>query len=438
MSRWMTPGSCTLSSSLASIGTGRLRGIGLFVAGMLAGLAVVAHAEIVQGTPPRVPAPVDLAHPSALSGTGTGADIRDAVAAGGVLAEIVLPRPGRVEAVPPATGATAPQPGLEDAVQETPRSNIVWPSTAEARGAAEDDGQGAMIAVFPGNVDASLPADGAAEIVGVPDGPPLQRALAAYGSGADPRSYSEAARWFKVAADAGDRRGAMAYAYLQGLGLGVRRDPAAARRSLRQLSAAGVVRADYLISLLLAAERRPGGERQQAELRERAARAGDAVAQNAMGVHYQVQGDRTTAQMWYQRAADNGSAAAGINLASLARGDEARRQVGAGVEAAADGDGEALFALARRYHRGEGVAVDYGKALQLYRSAAANGSKPAQQMLGLIQSRMLAGGVIDPVWMHQLASTAVGAAGGNLVSRSTSIAQPQLDDPLAGLADLGP
>ena len=150
-----------------------------------------------------------------------------------------------------------------------------------------------------------------------------------------------------------------------------------------------------------------------------------------------MEGDRTTAQMWYQRAADNGSAAAKLNLASLARGDEVRRQVEAGGDAAADGDAESLFSLARRYHRGDGVTVDYGKALGLYRDAAAQGSKPAQQMLGLIQSRTLPGGGFDPTWMRQLASAAVGQSGGNLISSITSAAQPRLDDPLAGLSDLG-
>ncbi|MGY1425387.1 tetratricopeptide repeat protein [Lysobacter sp. A289] len=408
---------------------GDRRGTLFWGAALLIGLVAVVHAEIVPVTPPLVPAAPQIPE-SPETAVGTSSMVSTA----GMGAEIVPPRPKPVGAAPTAAGEVAPSPDL--ALPAPPSSsNIVWPSNPAGIEPASDDS--AVVMDTPGvEGGAVMPMEAAAEVVAGSDDP-LQQALAAYRGDADPRSYAEAARWFKVAADAGDRRAAMAFAYLQGLGLGVARDPAAARRSLQQISAAGVARADYLLSLLFAAERRRGGEKQQAALRERAARGGDGVAQNAMGVHYQLQGDRTTAQMWYQRAVDNGSAAAKLNLASLARGDEARRQVEAGAEAAADGDAESLYALARRYHRGDGVPVDYGKALRLYRDAAAQGSKPALQMLGLIQARTLPGGGFDPTWMRQLASAAVGQSGGNLVSNITSAAQPRLDDPLAGLSDLG-
>ncbi|MGY0558332.1 MULTISPECIES: hypothetical protein [unclassified Lysobacter] len=412
---------------------GGRRGTLLCGAALLIGLVAVVHAEIVPVTPPLVLAAPQMPESPETAVAGTS----DSVSAAGMRAEIVPPRPERVDAASTAVGGVPPPSDLAlpaPTLSPPSSSNIVWPYSPSGMPASDD---GAVVVDVPGaEGGAVIPTDAPAEVVtGLND--PLQRALAAYRGDADPRSYAEAARWFKVAADAGDRRAAMAFAYLQGLGLGVARDPATARRNLQQISAAGVARADYLLSLLAAADRRRGGQKQQAALRERAARAGDGVAQNAMGVHYQVQGDRTTAQMWYQRAVDNGSAAAKLNLASLARGDEVRRQVEAGADAAVDGDAESLFSLARRYHRGDGVTVDYGKALGLYRDAAAQGSKPAQQMLGLIQSRTLPDGGFDPTWMRQLASAAVGQSGGNLVSSITSAAQPRLDDPLAGLSDLG-
>ena len=303
----------------------------------------------------------------------------------------------------------------------------------EATGEATAD---AVTEIVPasGNAAEIVPPKPSPPVSPEPIADPLQRGLDAYRGEGDPRSYAEAARWFRAAAEAGDRRAAMAYAYLQGLGLGVARDPVAARRLLQQLGDVGFARADYLAALLLAADPRPGASGREGEFRERAARAGDAVAQNAMGVHYQLQGDRTTAQMWYQRAADSGSAAAERNLASLARSEQARGEQA--TPALAADDAGALFEQARRHHRGDGVPVDYGKALQLYRRVAANGSKPAQQMLGLIQSRSLAGGGFDPGWMRQLAFAAVDSSASTPVSSVAAAAQPQLDDPLSGLSAL--
>ncbi|GAB2610685.1 tetratricopeptide repeat protein [Novilysobacter erysipheiresistens] len=396
--------------------------------GLVAGLSTVpVRAEIVPMTPPVVLAPVPVPAPDG----GTPADsVSEVVPAGGEAAEIVPAKPS--SPVPPESTPTGlPESAPGSAAPEPPTGNIRWPSvpatTPAATGQvpASDPAQGQLLP------DAEADAN-TGEVA--PD--PLQRGLEAYRGDGDPRSYAEAARWFRTAAEAGDRRAAMAYAYLQGLGLGIARDPVAARRLLQQLSEAGFARADYLAALLLAADPRPGASRREGEFRERAARGGDAVAQNAMGVHYQLQGDRTTAQMWYRRAADSGSAAAKGNLASLVRSEQAREQEATPAIAADDAD--ALFEQARRHHRGDGVAVDYGKALQLYRRAAANGSKPAQQMLGLIQSRSLPGGGFDPGWMRQLAFAAVGDSGTSPVSSVAAAAQPQLDDPLSGLSALEP
>lgn len=230
---------------------------------LLTGLLAVAHAEIVPVTPPLVLAApqVPESPETAVAGTSDGGSTAD------MRAEIVPPRservdPERVDAAPTAVGGVPPPPDLAlpaPTLSPPSSSNIVWPSSPSGMPVSDD---GAVVVDVPGaEGGAVMPIDAPAEVVtGLND--PLQRALAAYRGDADPRSYAEAARWFKVAADAGDRRAAMAFAYLQGLGLGVARDPATARRNLQQISAAGVARADYLLSLLAAAERRRGGEKQ--------------------------------------------------------------------------------------------------------------------------------------------------------------------------------
>lgn len=436
---------------------------GVVAGGVLLVLAGMAHAEVRPAVmlPPSEPGSV------ADGGPGAAPEI---VPAAGVSAEVVPPRPRTQEdaATPASAGSARPADAGPDAgrpgtpiddpypggrlpaeasvpvpVAPLPSGNIRWPAASPAAAGGDATGEPGTAAASIAAADAGTrgdtdaAADSGKEITPAPEDA-FERALAAWRSDAGPRSQREAARWFRVAADAGDRRAAIAFAYLQGLGLGVARDQLAARRSLQQASDAGLPRADYLLSLLAAADRRPGGERQQGEFRERAARRDDAVAQNAMGVHYQLQGDRTTAEMWYRRAADNGSPAARLNLAALAEGDEARQSSAATVGAGqGETDADTLFERARRHHRGDGVPVDYGLALRLYRQAAANGSEPAQQMLGLIQSRTLPGGGFDPSWMRQLASAAVGKPGNaNLGPGIAPAAQPRLDDPLHGLAEL--
>ncbi len=425
---------------------------GVAVGGVLLVLAGAAHSEVRPAGMPPLPAS-DVAE----AGPAAGAEI---VPAAGTAAEVVPPRPRTREEAAAPEDADAARPAGSDAVRpgvpvEEPyagdrlpvgapapapvaplsSNNIRWPATNAVAAPVGTTGQPGARAADAEASDTA--ADAGMEITTAHDDA-FERALAAWRSDAGPRSQSEAARWFRVAAAASDRRAAMALAYLQGLGLGVARDPLAARRSLQQASDAGLARADYLLSLLAAADRRPGSERQQGEFRERAARRDDPVAQNAMGVHYQLQGDRATAEMWYRRAADNGSPAARLNLAALAAGDQARQSTAGTVESGQD-DADTLFESARRHHRGDGVPVDYGEALRLYRKAAAKGSEPAQQMLGLIQSRTLPGAGFDPVWMRQLASAAVGKPGSsNLAPGVAPAAPPRLDDPLHGLAELAP
>jgi TPR repeat protein len=173
-------------------------------------------------------------------------------------------------------------------------------------------------------------------------------------------------------------------------------------------------------------------------LRESAAKRGDPAAQNAMGVHYQLQGDRSTAEMWYRRASEQGSPAARWNLAHLARADANRAQLTATVLTAETGDAAALYELAQRYHRGEGVPPDYPRALRLYRAAAAQGSEPARQMLGLILSHTDAAGNVDPAWMRQLASTPPAISDRKALDpvQRDAVAAPRDDDPLSGLLAL--
>ena len=68
---------------------------------------------------------------------------------------------------------------------------------------------------------------------------------------------------------------------------------------------------------------------------------------------------------------------------------------------------EALFRLARKYHRGDGISVNYVEAIRLYRQADSAGSPSARRMLSLIYSRTTPDGALDPSWMRQLSGVDV-------------------------------
>ena len=377
--------------------------------------------------------------------------------AGPVWAEIVLPMqvlPVQPPPVPvaPTTGQPAPpvstagasttSPGGPDtAVPSAPEpSTALPPAVAPAPGALPSAAPPEANIRWPGAPDPT------AEIVPAPEetGEPqelLARGLRAYFGNDGQPDYERAARAFKAAADAGDLRGAMALAYLQTMGLGVARDLSGSRARLQQASAAGIVRADYLLSLLEAMDKRPQSPQRAAMLRESAARRGDPVAENAMGVHYQLQNERVTAELWYQRAADHGSRSAVQNLTNLARSEVVKEQVAATTRGAESGQADAadLFELAQRHHRGDGVPLDYAQALRLYRAAAAKGSEAARQMLGLIQSRPSENGSIDPLWMRELATATVGAVNRKQEAPAAlTVAVPKNDDPLTGLTEIAP
>jgi TPR repeat protein len=85
-----------------------------------------------------------------------------------------------------------------------------------------------------------------------------------------------------------------------------------------------------------------------------------------------------------------------------------RAKSGAEIKPPAPGhNAEALFKEARRYHRGEGIPVNYNEAIRLYRMAQAEGSVQAQRMLNLIYARTSPDGQLDMGWMRQLSDADV-------------------------------
>lgn len=68
------------------------------------------------------------------------------------------------------------------------------------------------------------------------------------------------------------------------------------------------------------------------------------------------------------------------------------------------------YIAARRFHRGDGVTVNYAEAIRLYRRAAEQGSVIAKRMLALIYARTTPEGTLDTAWMRQLGDLDVNAS----------------------------
>ncbi len=126
---------------------------------------------------------------------------------------------------------------------------------------------------------------------------------------------------------------------------------------------------------------------------QRAAKAGDAESQAALGSMYAngwgVAQDAREAVRWYRQAAEQGHANAQFNLGVMYdKGDgvakDAREAVRWYRQAAEQGDAEAQNNLGVMYDKGDGVAKDAREAVRWYRQAAEQGHANAQFNLGVM------------------------------------------------------
>jgi TPR repeat protein len=200
-----------------------------------------------------------------------------------------------------------------------------------------------------------------------------------------------------LAAGEQDPRAGVALAWALWRGLGTTPNDSAALHALRPWVERRWPRALYLawwIQRDAAPARGKAAVESPSQVLREAAAAGDAPALNAMGVHAALHDDATSrspsaaAMAWFVRAAQAGSAAANVNLQSARgmsakSGDDAREAITALTQRANQRDPVAMFELARRYHRGQGVPQDLGEALRLYGVASYLGHAPARRMMDL-------------------------------------------------------
>ena len=131
-----------------------------------------------------------------------------------------------------------------------------------------------------------------------------------------PASTTEAEKWFRIGADAGDIHAQNNLAQLL-----EQTKPAEALVYYRKAAEQGVASAQGRLGWLLT---KSGGDaKEAAQWLNKAAEQGDAAAQNNLGVLYElgqgVNKDPVQAASWYKKAAEQGDAAAQNNIGVMYR-----------------------------------------------------------------------------------------------------------------------
>jgi TPR repeat protein/predicted Ser/Thr protein kinase len=178
------------------------------------------------------------------------------------------------------------------------------------------------------------------------------------GRGVD-TNKEEAARWYRQAADLGDRAAQSSLGKMSYFGQGVKRDSREAFRWFRQ-----------------------------------AAEQNDADAQNWLGVLYTngegVDKNETEAVGWYSKAAEQGDAMAQYNLGWMyTNGRGVARDYATAVswyrKAAMQGNPWGQYSLGEMYEHGKGVARDLNEARKWYEMAAEQGNEDARKRLDALK-----------------------------------------------------
>ena len=264
----------------------------------------------------------------------------------------------------------------------------------------------------------------------------------------------------------------MANAYLLFSG-NLPRDFARANKYLAQVSSLKYARAIYLQGLLEKYQKGLSHFNAKSErLVNDAAVMGDYVAANALANYHFQKGNYALAQRWNEKAISLGSPAARLNqrVISNRQNEQAVQMVpktvssppNVGVigelrERSQAGDSSASYDLAVRFHKGVGVAVNFGEAIRLYQLAAEQGSTEAQKVLPILLSRRTTGGNINSMWMQRMSNmlpspvvvqqdtnrmhtgkTENNIAGFDTEKATKAITTLQEDDPLEGLLTLKP
>ena len=229
----------------------------------------------------------------------------------------------------------------------------------------------------------------------------------------------QADQWFEQAYDQGERMASAGLAWCALQGCISMPNVHAAKKWIAVLRAVDPARAHYLewlsktrlapLPVLSVEQSNPqAGMLGHRQLLVSAAKGGDVNAQIELGLESAALNRYDKALQYFEAAAPRSWVAA--DNAAIVKEQLIINRVQSGGEIkppAALHNPEALFKEARRYHRGEGIPVNYNEAIRLYRMAQTAGSVQAQRMLNLIYARTSPDGQFDMGWMRQLSNTDV-------------------------------
>ena len=208
------------------------------------------------------------------------------------------------------------------------------------------------------------------------------------------QDHFEAAIWYRKAANQGDPLAQAALGFLYAEGQGVARDPSEALRLFRASAEAGNANGQYQLARSYAdGIGQPQDLTQAATWYKKAADQGDGDGQYAYGRHYYlglgVAQDYDIARDWFRKAADKKVVEAELALGIIHESghgvpqdmSEAAKWYG---KAAEQGSASAQQALGRLYKNGQGVTKDLGKAVELYEKSADQGYADAIYSLAIL------------------------------------------------------
>ena len=229
-----------------------------------------------------------------------------------------------------------------------------------------------------------------------------------------PADVKRAKSWFQIAWQQGEKMASAGLAWCEMVGCGMPPDLAKARYWRTQLSKVNRGRALYF-EWLARTKSAPLDLQNDADAKSaidqiphhkllvEAANAGDIHAHIELGIESAAKNQLNEALQHFVFAEKNSSIVS--NNASHIRAEIIdAKSIAARPQSGLDRNelAESSWLQARRYHRGEGIPINYVEAIRLYRKAADLGHLQAKKMLDLIFSQSLDSGTINIFWMQRL------------------------------------
>jgi len=229
-----------------------------------------------------------------------------------------------------------------------------------------------------------------------------------------PTDVRRAKSWFQIAWQQGEKMASAGLAWCEMVGCGMPPDLAKARYWRTQLSKVNRGRALYF-EWLARAQSAPLGLPNEVDAKStidkiphhklllEAANAGDIHAHIELGIESAAKNQLDEALQHFVYAEQNSSIVSSNANHIKSEIDQAKSLIKLqksslnNVELA-----ESNWQQARRYHRGEGIPINYVEAIRLYRKAADLGHLQAKKMLDLIFSQSAETGAINIFWMQRL------------------------------------